>query len=127
MVVGGVRLELVGDDELIDHLVCLGCDDMLVVDLESFLLIIGVSGNSHDSHSCDVIGGVDAEILWLIVFFDNPIIDSSNCFHKIGQPSSIVRRTFIYKLVVDEGPNTLVLMHVRANVEVHKPLSLIRC
>lgn len=85
---------------------------MLVVDLVRGRCGCGVAKVSHDAHTCDVVSRINTKILWLVVFFDDPIVDSCNCLDEISQSPSVVGRCLIYKFVVDEWPYPLVLMHV---------------
>lgn len=120
-----LHFELIGDDELIDLLVGLRSNDMLVVNLEELIFFQRVACNRHDSHSSNIVRRVYTKIFWLVVFLNDEVVHSTYCLHEIGQPSSIVGRTLIHKLVVHKGPDPFILVHVGADVKIDKSLPFI--
>lgn len=95
------------------------------MDLEELIFLESVASDGHDAHSSDVVGRVYAEILRFVVFLYDEVVHSANCLHEIGQSAAIVRRTFVYELVVHEGPDPFVLVHVGTDVEVDQALAFV--
>ena len=76
--------------------------------------------DGHDAHARYVVGCKGTEVLWFVVLLDDPVIYPSDGFHKVSQSSSIVRRAFVNKLVLNKRPDSFILMHMRAIVKVNK-------
>lgn len=127
MEVSGLLLdqrELVCYFELIHHFICLWSDYMLVTHFETFSLRFGISSDCQSTHPCDVVSGIDTEVLRFIVGLYLPVVDSGHSFDQVDHSSPLIRRRLINKLVVDEWPNTFILMHMRTDIEVHHSLPL---
>ena len=90
---------------------------------EGISFVCGVSVESHEAHTCYVVGGEGTEVLRFVVVLDDPVVDASHCLHKVSQSSSIVRSAFVDKLVIHEGPDAFILVHVRPVVEVDQSLA----
>lgn len=98
---------------------------MLIMDLEELIFFQSVASDGHDAHSSDVVGRVYAEVLRFVVFLNDKVVHSADCLHEIGHSAPIVGRTLVHKLVVYEGPDSLVLVHVGTNVKVDQALAFI--
>ena len=96
------------------------------MDLEELIFFQGAASDSHDAHSSDVVGGVNTEIFWLVVFLNDEVVHSAHCLHEVRQSAAIVRRTLVHKLVVHEGPDPFVLEHVGTYVELDQAVSFVR-
>lgn len=118
MILDLVFLEFVSHDEFVNNLVGLGRDDMFIVYLEVVFFIERVASEGHDAHSCEIVCGVDAEILRLVVVLDDEVVHASHCLHEVGQSAAVVRRRLVHEFVINEGPNSLILVHVRSDVKV---------
>lgn len=110
--------------ELIHHLIGFRRYYMLITQIQRGLFWHWTSWYGQNTHPCDIVGSIGTEILRLVVGLNLPIVDSSNCFNEIDQSSSFERRRLINKLIVNKRPNSLVLMHMRSNVEINHPLSI---
>jgi len=66
----------------------------------------------------------NAEVFLLILGFYLPVVDSCHSLNKIHHPSSIIRRRFVDELVIHKRPDALILMHMGADVHVHKAFSV---
>ena len=65
-----------------------------------------------------------AEVLTVVVDLHLPVVDPCHCLYEICHSSSFVGTRLVDKLVVDEGPYPLVLVHVGSDVEVDHALSV---
>lgn len=98
---------------------------MLIVDLEGLCLVLSIARDSHYPHPCKIVSRIYTEILRLVVLLNDEVVHPSYCLHKIGQSPSIVRRSLIHELVVDQGPDAFILMHVRPDVKIDQSLALV--
>ena len=60
-----------------------------------------------------------AEVLAVVVYLHLPVVDSCHCLYEICHSSSFVGARLIDELIVDEGPDSLVLVHVGSDVQIH--------
>jgi hypothetical protein len=98
---------------------------VLIVDLESLCLVLSIARNSHYPHSCKIVRSINTEILRFVVFLNDEVVHATHCLHKISQSPSIVRRGLIHELVVDQGPDALILMHVGSDVKIDQTLTFV--
>ena len=78
----------------------------------------------QNSHPRYIVSSINTEIFRFVIRLNLPIVDSSNSFNKINKSSSFIRRRLINKLIVDKRPYSLILMHVRSNIEINHSFSI---